>query len=407
MFNELKLFWKNIFNYSGRTRRRELWIPNLWNCAIMYVLMGIGFAGIFSCVNFATGDFDFRPVPAIIGGIFMFLAIVFSIAVFLGQISAGVRRCHDIGYPGYVYALCLLGSFVFAVGGIVWIVICCIDSKEDNQWGPNPKQAEPDKYPTSGSIIAAIVGFVVGLISYIALVFAAMLPAMFAGVREVSNELDHVGDSEYTTEDSDDQNGDDALDDLINSLTEDAETEEETAEEVTEETTTEETQTDVVTPSADSSDGKYYEPNTTTDAFVVNIGNMKLNLDFDGGCTVYDYDGSVRVYREYEDGTYSDITYDDSYVEVGKQDELYSYTASNEPMDGYTIENYEERKVMDSTGDIIVTYVSYKAEDGSSVLLQGDIWQNIGSDQYLHVSFMTNATNDLQNMVDACVVTLN
>lgn len=179
MFLELKEYFRNMFNYSGRTRRREYWVPSLWITAVSYIVYGITYAAFVQCINFATGDFDPKPVAIVIGCIFGLISIVLYLATLLANISASVRRCHDIGYPGYVFLFCILGSFVCGIGSIVWLVFCCLDSKEDNQWGPNPKTAEPEKYTSNASIIGSIIAFVAGAILYTIIVFmSAFIPAL-------------------------------------------------------------------------------------------------------------------------------------------------------------------------------------------------------------------------------------
>lgn len=59
--------------------------------------------------------------------------------VFIVQMGLTIRRLHDAGIPGWVYPICLVGTCMCGIGWIVKIVLCCLDSKPDNKWGPNPK----------------------------------------------------------------------------------------------------------------------------------------------------------------------------------------------------------------------------------------------------------------------------
>ena len=73
------LFWKNIFNYKGRSTRKELWVSLFINMLVR-VLIYI-FIGIFYFIGF--------PV-------FTIFIYLFSIATGICWISINCRRLHDI-----------------------------------------------------------------------------------------------------------------------------------------------------------------------------------------------------------------------------------------------------------------------------------------------------------------------
>jgi len=66
------------------------------------------------------------------------LSLIFSLVLLIPSLSIGARRLHDIGRTGWWQLIGLIPL----IGAIVLIVFFVLDSKEDNKYGPNPKQAE-------------------------------------------------------------------------------------------------------------------------------------------------------------------------------------------------------------------------------------------------------------------------
>lgn len=191
MLQEFISSWKNIFNFHGRTRRREYWVAYLWNMAIAYLIVGIEFfCASYLISEITTGKSIFSNIPMVIITIVLtILLLVYTIFITILQISMSIRRCHDIGYSGWAYLLCVLGSLCCGIGGIVWFVFCCLDSKEDNQWGPNPKKEQ--KYKSSGSIVLAICAFVVSMLAYV-VTLVIYIYSFAAKTAEYTNGLDDI-----------------------------------------------------------------------------------------------------------------------------------------------------------------------------------------------------------------------
>ena len=96
-------FWKNYFNFTGRARRKELWLMCVWN-----MIFGI--------------------VP-VIGWLVI-------LAGSIGYLSLAIRRLHDSGKSGWF----LLLGLIPLVGAIILLVFYCQDSeKGQNKWGPSSK----------------------------------------------------------------------------------------------------------------------------------------------------------------------------------------------------------------------------------------------------------------------------
>lgn len=177
---------KNAFNYSGRARRREYWVPSLINSAIACFFAGLMFlvatlAG--DCLWYSmNGSFGYTTTGSAAATMAYIPSALFSIFTFIVGLSLGVRRFHDAGFKAWVYALCYVGICCCGLGGIGILVIGGIfDSKPDNEWGPNPKLANPNEYTGAGSIILGVVLYIIGIIFEIACMVSNMFldPTLF------------------------------------------------------------------------------------------------------------------------------------------------------------------------------------------------------------------------------------
>lgn len=191
MLQEFIGSWKNIFNFHGRTRRREYWVAFLWNMAITCLLVSLDYLYMSWVIKNtglenATSTSLLSSVGTIIISILLLLYTIFATIV---QVSLCIRRCHDIGLSGWVYLLCALGVCFCGIGGIVWIVFCCMDSKEENQWGINPKKE--NTYHSVGSILLAICVFAVCMAVYMSTASVYFYNAL-AKLSEYSEDMEAI-----------------------------------------------------------------------------------------------------------------------------------------------------------------------------------------------------------------------
>lgn len=110
---------KQYADFSGRFRRKEYWMFNLFNAIIIISIVG---------VIAALGIEDY--VVMIPVGLYMLAIVIPSLAL-------TVRRLHDQGKSGwYMFVRCI--PFI---GGIWFLVLMCTDGKNNaNQYGLNPKK---------------------------------------------------------------------------------------------------------------------------------------------------------------------------------------------------------------------------------------------------------------------------
>jgi uncharacterized membrane protein YhaH (DUF805 family) len=106
--------------FSGRTRRKEYWMFQLFNVLITIVLIAI---------DLKTGTSG-RGV-----GIGL-LTTLYFLAVFVPSLAVMVRRLHDIDHNGWWVLINLIPLF----GPITILIFTVKDSQPgENQYGPNPK----------------------------------------------------------------------------------------------------------------------------------------------------------------------------------------------------------------------------------------------------------------------------
>lgn len=67
------------------------------------------------------------------------LSSIYSLAIMIPSIAVSVRRLHDTDHSGWW----LLLIFIPFLGVLILLVVMCFNSKDDNEYGPNPK-AEPN-----------------------------------------------------------------------------------------------------------------------------------------------------------------------------------------------------------------------------------------------------------------------
>jgi uncharacterized membrane protein YhaH (DUF805 family) len=107
---------RQYVDFSGRARRTEYWMFQLFNIVAIIVLLLIDQV-------LGTG----------------FLSTIYVLAVFLPSLAVAARRLHDIGRSGWWQLI----GIIPIIGAIVMIVWCATDGQpQPNQWGPNPKAVQ-------------------------------------------------------------------------------------------------------------------------------------------------------------------------------------------------------------------------------------------------------------------------
>ncbi|MNO14862.1 Inner membrane protein YhaH [compost metagenome] len=125
----LKAF-KNYVNFSGRARRKEYWLFQLFN-GIIALILYLPILASLPAVMAGEG-------PSGVASLFTTFFFLFGLAVFLPNLAVTVRRLHDTGKSGWS----ILIGLIPLVGNIIVLVFLFSDSQPgQNSYGENPKVA--------------------------------------------------------------------------------------------------------------------------------------------------------------------------------------------------------------------------------------------------------------------------
>jgi len=133
---------KQYADFSGRARRKELWIFVLLNGIFANTIMVFENVLGITAFNFANATTIFENVlgtatPDLYGNMgFGWLYLTYNLAVLIPSLAVGVRRFHDIGKSGWNYFVGLIPL----AGIIILLVWFCKNGQiGENKWGANPK----------------------------------------------------------------------------------------------------------------------------------------------------------------------------------------------------------------------------------------------------------------------------
>lgn len=384
---EYKNMLKRMFDFKGRARRREFWVVTLINSAITCLLNAVLFgacslAGDPLCYAMG-GSAGFNTSGSLVGTIISIPISLFSIYVFVSMLGITVRRYHDAGVPGWVYPICIIGCCCCGIGAIVHLVICFLPSKEDNQYGSNPKAPENNEYEDASGIIISLVAYA---ICFILVVGCVTWNVMKCGLKDGIDFSNDLLMKKFQNIDATEEPTEEATDDFVFDDTE------ATTEAATDDLNIDTNGTDSVGAS-----------NGNTARYTIKVSNVNLQVDFDAGCEVTDYDGMVSTARSFDNGTYCDLFFGDSFVDVGETS-LMSCSDNYGDLDGYTIVDTQEAKAFSVSGTTgYISYYTYTTPSG--VLATGSIYQDIGASTYLRIDFTTDASTDIDAIIDSAVIT--
>jgi uncharacterized membrane protein YhaH (DUF805 family) len=115
-------------DFSGRARRSEYWMFQLFTCLIV---LGLGLLAGAAIALMGSPNGNYGALLLIVAPIWLFL-----LAMIIPHVSVLVRRLHDTGRSGWFYFI----SFIPIAGPIILLVYLCQDSQPGpNMYGPNPK----------------------------------------------------------------------------------------------------------------------------------------------------------------------------------------------------------------------------------------------------------------------------
>jgi len=129
--------------FSGRARRKELWMFVLINMIISNTILALENVLGITSFDFSTMAIIFEDVLGTNSFSFLgdlgygWLYLTYNFATFIPSLAAGVRRFHDMGKSGKSYFIGLIPI----IGMIILLLWFCKDSQTGaNKWGANPKE---------------------------------------------------------------------------------------------------------------------------------------------------------------------------------------------------------------------------------------------------------------------------
>ena len=121
--------YKRYADFSGRSRRKEFWLFQLFVFIVYFVLMIVAGMGMSSM----TVDPETGAVSG--GGLSSVMSIVvmlFWVATIIPLIAVQVRRCHDQDKSGWFILVPIYGFVLMFIEG----------TRGPNRFGPDPKAEE-------------------------------------------------------------------------------------------------------------------------------------------------------------------------------------------------------------------------------------------------------------------------
>lgn len=389
---EYSKMFRQMFQFDGRTRRREYWVCTLINATITCVLYAMMFFAATAAKNplFAKSGYSVNmdTKESMVATLFVVLIVFVQLFFFIAMLGMKVRRFHDAGLPGWVYPICLVGIVLCGLGGLAELIICLLPSKEDNQYGENPKKSELNEYSGGATIaVVLILFFLVDILVGI----AAGANMIVCGYRADDVNVTTSTDSDDDTNDIDIDTSDDYLDniDIDNDATGDT-------------TESDLSDSDDSESSNQIADGS--EVPSDSQVFHLKVGNANLNLTFDPGATVEADDFSIKLTRTYDNGMHFNIEYADSYYGKDELDSLYCFDLYD-GLPGYTKLDSAEKKKMDD-GYSYISYFIYKGPTGE-IIANATIWEYVGADTFMEIRVETDATDDINKIIDGAYVSFN
>lgn len=121
--------WKQYADFSGRARRTEFWMFQLFQMIIIAV------AVILSSAMTVWFDSE-TPAETI-----LLLIGLYFLATFIPTLAVTVRRLHDQSKSGWFIFM----HFIPWVGGIIMLVFMVAEgTRGPNQYGPDPKNPDSE-----------------------------------------------------------------------------------------------------------------------------------------------------------------------------------------------------------------------------------------------------------------------
>lgn len=130
--NVLTRPWTHIFDYKGRSTRREFWLFILLFYA-SFLLLGF-FIGVAAGAGAISAD------EGALAGTVIIASWLWMLAWLVPFLSLSVRRLHDHDKSGWFFLIAWFPLF----GWLFFLIMMLTPGNDDhNSYGPDPRQGEP------------------------------------------------------------------------------------------------------------------------------------------------------------------------------------------------------------------------------------------------------------------------
>jgi uncharacterized membrane protein YhaH (DUF805 family) len=120
--------WRLMFDFSGRSTRREYWLlkVQLLAASVALLLLASQLVLLFHSI--------------LVNGLMAMVLVLLVLFGTIATLAAGVRRLHDHNKSGWL----LIITFVPMVGWVFYLIMMLTPGDEEaNEYGPNPRYDEP------------------------------------------------------------------------------------------------------------------------------------------------------------------------------------------------------------------------------------------------------------------------
>lgn len=145
----VKVCFSKYANFQGRSCRSEFWFFYLFNFIVCVAIMVLSvlLGGVIGGVIYPGGGAALAGIGFLagLGGAYILLSGIYSLAVLLPNLAVSVRRLHDMGNSGLwllLFIVLFLVPFVNLIAAVCFIVwLAQPGMSGENRFGPDPKSA--------------------------------------------------------------------------------------------------------------------------------------------------------------------------------------------------------------------------------------------------------------------------
>lgn len=122
--------WARYADFRGRSTRTEFW---LFHIVFWIAFIVLGLIPIIATVYGMGG-------PAVI--LWLLPCLFLTLAAIIPGLAVGIRRLHDSGQPGWLYALVVVLTIVLPFIGLIGVVVVGFlpGIKGENPYGEDPRE---------------------------------------------------------------------------------------------------------------------------------------------------------------------------------------------------------------------------------------------------------------------------